>query len=182
MFLTLVYGSTSFAQQNQLVVGLSGITTEDHWSHNETGKRELLILEAMLGYVLDNGIEIGAKYFSYTLNSDREQDQGIIISGWGPNVGYFHQPTGLFGMGTYLLEPERKHKDSNPTLKYSGGTGLLLEVGKLWTINPNIGVALQLTHSDVSYKKQTADGRTTDLNKTWRDKSLYPQLGLYIFL
>jgi hypothetical protein len=157
--------------------------TDDSKVDGIDGKFDVTILNLSAAFGVGSGVVLGAKYFDYQVNGDVGQGDGTTISGYGPMAGYLHDGTGLFVNAAYLLFPTKAGSDQNgDKATFSGGNGYVIDVGKMFEVGKQFGVAVQLSQSNVTYKKLTdADGKTADLSGVWSDASLYPYISAMVF-
>lgn len=177
----LLLGSNAFAASASNFVSLALTRTEDHSvSEGHKGADDVTIINATLGFDINSGLVLGGKYFDYSQDNEFLNDTNLVISGWGPLIGYYHS-SGFFGSATYLVQPEKNYKTSLGREKFYGGNGYVLEAGKSFPVSSSFAVGLQISQSHIEYKKVKSSGDESNLDREWSDSSLYPYLTLFVY-
>ena len=171
----------------QFVLGLAGTQVEDSVEQGQPKNTKTLdrvtIYDVSLAYQFELGILVGLRYWNLEQNSHVSDDTGIVTSGSGPTLGYFHE-SGLLVTASYLFAPS---KDFDPVGTYSdasyyGGYGTLLGIGYVKMLD-NYGLGVTVGQSDMIYKKtKGGDGLERELSGRWKDHTMYPYLQLLVHI
>lgn len=108
------------------------------------------LLDAKIGYVMSNGLYIGA---IYNMRTDETNGSKQERSGYGATVGY--HVNGWFIDGTYFLNSTFKFAGGS---ELSGGSGFGIDLGHNFDIATNVYLGVQLSYKSFTYTKtQTTD-------------------------
>lgn len=170
---------------NHMILGLAGTQKEEIVEQgspkNSKTKDRVTIYDVMLGYQFDFGLIVGARYWSSEKNTNLSNESGVITSGEGLTLGYFHE-SGVYVNAGYLIDPSKDYDPAgtkNDT-SYYGGYGVLFGVGYVKMLG-QYGLGVNVEQSDVVYKKfKGGDGIEQSLSGTWKDHGMYPYLQLLV--
>lgn len=176
----LLFGETAMARGgDQSYVSLALTRTEDvAISDGDKSEDVVTILNLSVGVGVGSGLAVGAKYFSYS--EDYDSDLTVEIKGYGPMIGYLHQ-SGFYANYAYLLWPEKVYDVDDDAATYKGGTGHVIDLGKVWDVGSSFGIGIGVSKSDVGYEEVESNGDEADLDGTWSDASLYPYVSFFAF-
>ena len=133
--------------------------TDKSNSGDSTRKRTLI--DAALGYGMDNGLLIGAIYATEKRqwSSSAGGASDATRTSMGPSVGWMgSDAVAPYVMGTYYLSSE--YVTGSYTYK---GTGFQIDLGVNFKVGPG-AVGLQLSYKKFDYNKYTLSGRDFDLS------------------
>ena len=122
-------------------------------------------IDVNLGYVMSNGLYLGAIYV--TDSFDTGLGYTPSITAYGASVGYHHQ-SGWFIDGHYLLSAEYA-KFSTATDKWNKGSGIQVDGGYGAALSNNFMLGVELSYTSMTftnYNNGTVDSTTNKYVKT----------------
>lgn len=177
----LAFSRLGFAQKVMVNGSLTQVSEESRRGSVKFGFNTT-IFSGSLGLIGEAGFMGGVKYWSYEKKGGFSSDTRESVQTWGPMLGFLHKESGVYALGTWFPGPEKMIRDDTQKTTYSGGDGYLIELGKVWHFNQSAAGGLQISSSQVTYKKsKNSSGTTSDLNGTYSDGFLYPMLALFLF-
>lgn len=173
-------GTTAFAKGDKSFVSAAITKTEDESVADDSrGKDAVTILNLGAAISVGSGVAVGLKYFDYSQDGKFLDDENLVISGYGPMVGYMHD-SGLYINAAYLFSASKTYKSGGSKSTFKG-TGYVIDAGKIWDVGSSFGVGIAVSQSKITYKSATIAGHEGDLHGEWSDSSFYPYLSLFLF-
>lgn len=178
---SLASGPATAAGADKSFLSAAITKTEDVGRTNSSKSEDLVtILNLSVGFAVGSGVTLGLKYLDYSQDDKLLEDENLVISGYGPMVGYMHA-NGFYGQFSYLMSTAKTYRHNGDKTTYEGKSGYVLDVGKVWDVGSSFGIGVALAKTQATYDEASESGEATDLSGEWSDSSLYPYLSLFLF-
>lgn len=151
--------------------GLSGGKYDVSYNGDNFGdsKDQRTILDAKLGYLMDNSIYVGGIYSSFSQNTGTSSPSRTAT---GVTLGYHGDNGFFFDLNYYLMATY----NSGGSSEFKNGSGFGADFGYNVMVSSNVYLGLQVSYRSVTYKKVSTGSTEVDRQNTVTD--LYPLLNV----
>lgn len=141
-----------------------GYYSDTQKSGGNKSERSATTIDLRLGYVLSQGIYLGALY---GMMNEKSGATDWKTSGFGPTLGYVN--SGFSALLTYHLLMADWDLGGTPNTKYTEGKGFQFDISYAFPLASNFSMGPSLTYKSIKYDKVESGGAKTssDMTRTW---------------
>jgi hypothetical protein len=144
---------------------------------NDKSDDTTMYINFKAGYMFDMGLYVGAVYDMYNSASGDGGEDKSTRGGYGASLGYMSEG-GFSIFFSYLLAADGTYKSGSTDWKFTGGSGMIFDIGYGFEINSNFRLGPVLSYRSYTFTTLDNNGTEVDIDK-WTETEIFPMVGLF---